>query len=96
MLGGPPAFSRDCGDQSTLLDMHAGNGDMGDLGERFLRCFVEAMDDAHLSEDPAFRAAMRGYMRWAVDDVLSYREKGDVPLGMAVPRYGWDGPAARP
>jgi hemoglobin len=96
VLGGPPAFSRECGDHSTLLDMHAGNGDMGDLGERFLRCFVEAMDDARLPEDPAFRAAMRNYMRWAVDDVLSYREKEDVPPGMTVPRYGWDGPATRP
>src|SRR5215210_5675064 len=90
VLGGPPRFSLECGGQSAMLDMHAGNGDMADLGERFLRCFVEAMDDARLPEDAEFRAAMTAYMRWAVDDVLSYREKADVAQGMAMPRFGWD------
>ncbi len=52
------------------------------------------MDDAGLPEDPEFRAAMRAYMRWAVDDVLSYREKADVPTVAEVPRWGWDGLAA--
>ena len=94
VLGGPPRFSRECGDQPAVLDMHAGNGDMGDLGERFERCFVAAMDDAGLPEDPEFRAAMRAYMHWAVDDVLSYREKADVPSVVEMPRWGWDGPAA--
>jgi hemoglobin len=93
VLGGPPRFSQECGDQSAVLDMHAGNGDMGDLGERFERCFVAAMDDAALPEDAEFRAAMAAYMRWAVDDVLSYEEKRDVREGMALPRFGWDGPA---
>jgi hemoglobin len=92
VLGGPPSFSDGCGNQSAVLEMHAGNGDMGDLGERFLRCFVAAMDDAGLPEDSDFRAAMRGYMRWAVDDVLSYHEKSDVVPGSAMPRWGWDGP----
>jgi hemoglobin len=91
VLGGPPAYSQHCGDQSVVLTMHAGNGDMGDLGERFLRCFVEAMDDAGLPDDPAFREAMRAYMRWSVDDVLSYRDKEDVGPGTTMPRWGWDG-----
>jgi hemoglobin len=93
VLGGPPRFSQECGDQSAVLDMHAGNGDMGDLGERFLRCFVTAMDDAALPDDAEFRAAMAAYMRWAVDDVLSYEEKSDVRAGMTVPRFTWNGPA---
>ena len=52
--------------------MHAGNGDISDLGERFVRCFDLAADDAGLPADPAFRAALHDYMRWAVDDVLTY------------------------
>src|SRR4051794_4214948 len=75
VLGGPPRYSQQCGDQSGVLHMHAGNRDMGDLGERFVRCFVAAMDDAQLPQDAEFRDAMRGYMRWAVDDVLSHPEK---------------------
>jgi hemoglobin len=91
VLGGPPTYSSTCGDESGVLEMHAGNGDMGDLGERFLDCFVRALDDATLPEDPEFRAAMRGYMRWAVDNVLAHEEPGDVRPGLAMPRWGWNG-----
>jgi hemoglobin len=91
VLGGPPAYSQECGDQSAVLTMHTGHGDMTDLGERFLRCFVEALDDAVMPDDAAFRETMRSYMRWAVDDVLSYPETKDVSAGKATPRWGWDG-----
>jgi hemoglobin len=92
VLGGPPTYSQSCGNQTGLLHMHSGNGDMGDLGERFVRCFVLAMDDAELPDDPAFRAALSAYMRWAVSDVLVYSPRDSVvPLGASMPRWGWDG-----
>jgi hemoglobin len=92
VMGGPPAYSRACGDESGLLQMHAGNGDMGDLGERFLECFVHALDDAALPSDAAFRVTLRAYMRWAVDNVLSYSaENTVVPAGVHVPHWGWAG-----
>ncbi len=92
VMGGPTAYSESCGDQSGLLHMHSGNGDMTDLGERFLRCFVEAMDDAGLPADPEFRGAMRAYMRWAIDDVLAYSPVGSVVApGQAMPHWDWDG-----
>ncbi|HEY0343528.1 MAG TPA: hypothetical protein VGC59_02710 [Solirubrobacteraceae bacterium] len=92
VMGGPRAYSRSCGDQSAVLRMHAGNGDMGDLGERFVRCFVRAADDAALPTDPEFRSALHAYMQWAVDDVLSYSaEDAVVAAGAEMPRWGWDG-----
>jgi hemoglobin len=92
VLGGPPTYTKACGgDESAVLRMHAGNGDMGDLGKRFVDCFVRALDDAELPEDPQFREAMRGYMRWAVDNVLAHEEAEDVGPGLAMPRWGWDG-----
>jgi hemoglobin len=91
-LGGPPAYSQACGDQSSVLRMHAGNGDISDLGRRFVRCFDEAVDDAGLPADPEFRAALHDYMRWAVDDVLAYSPPDAVvPAGAPMPRWGWDG-----
>ena len=91
-LGGPRRYSEECGDQSGVLQMHAGNGDMGDLGERFVRCFDLAVEDAGLPEDPDFRAAMHAYMVWAVDDVLIYSPQDSVvPSGERMPRWGWDG-----
>jgi hemoglobin len=92
VMGGPPAFSRSCGDQSSVLHVHSGHGDMSDLGERFVRCFAQAADDAELPADPEFRAALHAYMCWAVDDVLAYSPRdAEVPAGAAMPRWGWDG-----
>jgi len=92
VLGGPPAFSGTCGDQSSVLQMHAGNGDMTDLGHRFLACFVAAADDAGLPGDPEFRGALSAYMTWAIGEMLEYGPpEAVVPAGLHVPRWGWDG-----
>ena len=92
VLGGPPRFSQECGDQSTVLVMHAHNGDMSDLGRRFVACFVAAADDADLPADPEFRGALRAYMEWAVADVLTYSPvDAVVPSGRPMPRWSWDG-----
>jgi hemoglobin len=72
--------------------MHAGNGDMGDLGERFVRCFDLAVADAGLPADAAFRAALHAYMSWAVADVLAYSDPAAaVAADAPMPRWGWDG-----
>jgi hemoglobin len=92
VMGGPPRYSTIPADQSFLLHLHSGNGDMGDLGRRFVDCFVAAADDAGLPGDPEFRAALRAYMEWAVGDVLAYSAEGSiVPRGLPMPRWSWDG-----
>lgn len=92
VMGGPPEYSESCGDQSALLEMHAGNGDMSDLGRRFVECFVAAADDAGLPPDPEFRTALRAYMQWAVDDVLRYSPPAaSVPPALGMPHWSWDG-----
>jgi hemoglobin len=53
---------------------------------------TSSRDDAGLAAEPEFRAAMRAYRRWAVDDVLTYSaEKVVVPGGSPMPRWSWDG-----
>jgi hemoglobin len=91
VLGGPAAYSRDCGDESSMLTMHAGNGDMSDLGERFVACFAAALDDAGLPTDHRFREAMHAYMRHAVDRVLSYSYVQEAEAGLPMPRWDWNG-----
>ena len=92
VMGGASTFSRDCSDHSAVLQLHCGNGDIDDLGRRFNACFVRALDDAGLPEDPEFRSAMRAYMDWAVADVLHYSpEDAVVPGGIPLPRWSWDG-----
>jgi hemoglobin len=93
VMGGPPRYSETCADHAHVLGIHAHNGDMSDLGRRFVACFTQALDDAHLPDDPAFRSTMVAYMRWAVDEVLLYGPPdATVPAGVAMPRWGWDGP----
>jgi hemoglobin len=92
VLGGPSSFSQSCGDQSTVLHLHSGHGDMSDLGRRFVECFVGAMDDAGFPTDAEFRAALRSYMEWAVDDVLLYSAvDSTVPSGTPMPKWSWGG-----
>lgn len=93
VLGGPPRFSEQLSDQSSMLRMHAGNGPgMLELGPLFVECFVAAADDVGLPADPEFRAALRAYMEWAVADVNEFHdEDATVPDGLGMPRWGWDG-----
>jgi len=92
VMGGPPRFTAECADQSALLRMHAGNGEISDLGRRFVECFVAAVDDAGLPTDPEFRATLRAYMEWAVADVLAYSPRDAVvPADLPIPHWSWDG-----
>ena len=92
VFGGPARYSQSCGGQPAMLAMHASTGADDDLGDRFVRCFGQAVDDAGLPDDPEFRAALGAYMRWAVDVVMSYSPVGSQPPSQApVPRWSWDG-----
>jgi hemoglobin len=62
VLGGPPRYTEQGVVQTSLARLHAHNGDLGDLPQRFVRCFVAAMDDVGLPRDAEFRAAMTAYM----------------------------------
>src|ERR1700678_2377312 len=92
VMGGPRRYSESCGDHSAVLKIHGGNGDMSDLGRRFVDCFLSAADDAGLPEDSEFRAALRAYMEWAVAEVLVYGPPGTaVQPGLPMPHWTWEG-----
>jgi len=91
-LGGPARYSADCADQPHVVRLHAGNGDMSDLGRRFAACFLLAADDAGWPGDPEFRAAIGAYISWAVSTVaLAHPDDADVPDGLPFPHWTWDG-----
>jgi hemoglobin len=93
VFGGPTAYSRSLGGHTGMLTMHAGQGIDPDLGERFVSCFAQAIEDADLPKDADFRDALVAYMRWAMSEVESYSPSGSQVAGsLAMPRWSWDGP----
>jgi len=93
VFGGPPRYTEHLGGHSGMLELHARTGAADDWGERFLGCFLQALDDAGLPSDPELRAALRDYMAWATEEVMSYAPAGSqVPEALPVPRWGWRGP----
>jgi hemoglobin len=75
-----------------MLAIHASQGAEADLGDRFVTAFVRAADDAGLPADRDLREALHSYMEWAVAEVLRYSPRdSQVPDGLPVPRWGWDG-----
>jgi hemoglobin len=92
VFGGPARYSKTLLGHSGMLEMHARTGAGEDWGRRFVACFVQAVDDAGLPDDPDLRAALRSYMEWATRDVLSYSPpESKVRADLSVPRWGWNG-----
>ena len=88
VFGGPPLFSQASEGQTGMLTLHAGMEAQDDMGDRFVACFVRALDDAHLPEDAEFRRVVREYMEWAVPrctptthEALLFRRDWRYPTG---------------
>jgi hemoglobin len=97
VFGGPRRYSESHGGQSEMLSIHAGTGAEDDMGDRFVACFMQAVDDAHLPDDPEFRAVLHSYMESAAADVMSVSPIGArVAPGLPIRRWSWDGPEDQP
>lgn len=92
VFGGPASYSRTLGGHHGMLELHSGTGAPEDWGDRFEACFVQALDDAELPDDPAFRKALRDYIHWATRQVNSYSPPGSrVERDQPMPHWSWDG-----
>lgn len=91
-LGGPATYTGIHGDETTVVRMHSGNGLHEDMDDRAVRCFDEAMSDAGLANDEV-RRVLHDYFVWAVTTSMAAHPDSadDVPEGLAVPRWSWDG-----
>jgi len=92
VFGGPSSYSRNLGGHSGMLAIHAAHGSPDEWGDRFEACFIQAMDDAELPDDPDFRKAMREYIHWATREVNTYSPMGSrVEADKRMPSWSWDG-----
>lgn len=92
-LGGPPRYSDLYGDESRVVRMHSGNGPHEEMDRRAIACFEEALADAGLADDDRLATVLHDYFEWATTNSMSRynRSEGDVPDGLAIPHWSWDG-----
>jgi hemoglobin len=92
-LRGPRTYSECYGDETTVVRMHSGNGEHDDMDRRPIACFDQALADDGLAGDEVLRQVLRDYFAWATTTTMSrYHESaGDVPAGLTIPRWSWDG-----
>ena len=91
-LGGPTRYSDRYGDESFVVRLHSGNGRHDDMNRRAIRCFDQAMADVGLA-DERLRQVLHEYFAWATDVSMNqyHRSAGDVPSGLCLPHWSWDG-----
>jgi hemoglobin len=94
-LGGPSMYSDTMGDHSHVLRMHSGHGEHEAMDARAQECFAMALDDAGLPDDERLRSTLKDWFRRSTTGMATYpRSAEDVPSGLRLPRWSWDGPVS--
>jgi hemoglobin len=97
-LGGPPLYSDVYGDETSVVRIHSGNGAHEEMDRRAIACFDQALTDIGLAGtgpdgDGELRQVLHDYFAWATTTTMAryHRSADDVPDGLAIPRWSWDG-----
>ena len=91
-LGGPTAYTDRCGDETSVVRMHSGNGQHQEMDRRAIACFDQALADLAVADGRLARV-LHDYFTWATTTSMSryHRSADDVPDGLRIPRWSWDG-----
>jgi hemoglobin len=90
-LGGPTTYSDMYGGETSVVRIHSGNGPHEEMDRRAIACFDQALEDVGLTAEP-LRSVLHGYFAWATTTSMTqYRSADDVPEGLSVPKWSWDG-----
>jgi hemoglobin len=92
-LGGPAAYSGVYGDETSVVQIHSGNGVHEEMDRRAIACFDRALDEVGLKAEP-LRQALHDYFTWATTTTMARypTSPDDVPSGLKIPQWSWDGP----
>jgi hemoglobin len=97
-LGGPPMYSDAYGDETSVVRIHSGNGAHEEMDRRAIACFGQALADIGIAPDGPtgdgrLRQVLYDYFAWATTTTMAryHRSADDVPDGLAIPRWSWDG-----
>ena len=92
-LGGPPTYSEAYGDETSVVQIHSGNGPHEEMDRRAIACFDHALIDVGLARDDRLRHVLHDYFAWATTTTMSryHRSADDVPDELPLPHWSWDG-----
>jgi hemoglobin len=92
-LGGPVGYTAQYGDESSVVRIHSGNGPHDEMDQRAIACFDLALADAGLAAGARLRQVLHDYFAWATTVTMAryHGSAGDVPDGLALPHWSWDG-----
>ena len=92
-LGGPPLYSDAYGDETSVVRIHSGNGAHEEMDRRAIACFDQALADTGLATDERLGHVLHDYFAWATTTTMAryHRSADDVPDGLAIPHWSWDG-----
>jgi hemoglobin len=95
-LGGPAAYSGIYGDETSVVRVHSGNGAHEQMDRQAIACFDQALTDTGLAADGRLCRVLHDYFAWATTTTMAryHQSADDVPDGLAVPHWSWDGLAA--
>jgi hemoglobin len=94
-LGGPATYSEQYGDETSVVQLHSGNGVHEEMDQRAIACFDQALQDVGLDKDERLSRVLHDYFAWATTTTMAqYHDSADdVPDGLTIPRWSWDGPS---
>jgi hemoglobin len=95
-LGGPLSYSSTYGDETSVVRIHSGNGLHEEMDQRAIACFDLALEDAGVESESSLRQVLHDYFAWATTTTMAAcpDSADDVPSGLRIPRWSWDGPQA--
>jgi hemoglobin len=84
VLGGPPVYSEQMGDESFVVRLHSGNGEHDEMDRRAVRFFAEALNDAGVPDE--LHDELVTWFEHA-NQVVNHRyaRPDDVPEGLPMP-----------
>jgi hemoglobin len=92
-LGGPAAYSGAYGDETFVVRIHSGNGEHDEMNRRAIACFDHAMHDVGIDADGPVQEVLHDYFAWATTTTMAgyHHSADDVPEGLSIPLWSWDG-----
>jgi hemoglobin len=92
-LGGPTEFSAAYGDETSVVRIHSGHGPHEEMDRRAIACFDQALKDVGIDGEDRLGQVLHDYFAWATTTTMSrnHRSADDVPGGLQIPRWSWDG-----